>query len=98
MNAKTVSRLARLFAASTLAATLAAAPFFGFAADPKPAAKKEEVKPPHPVPSQADWKLEVVKEKPEIQVPSVVAVAPDGRVFFAEDPMDQIGPGNKPID
>ena len=60
--------------------------------------KKEEPKLPHPSPSSKDWKLEVLKEKPNIHVPSVVAAAPDGRVFVAEDPMDQMGPGNKPGD
>ena len=60
--------------------------------------KKEEPKLPVPSPSSPEWKLEVLKEKPAIHTPSVVASAPDGRVFVAEDPMDQQGPGNKPID
>src|SRR5437773_1779430 len=44
------------------------------------------------------WKAEVVLEKPELMYPSVVCCAPDGRIFVAEDPMDMIGPGNKPVD
>lgn len=40
-----------------------------------------------PVP-RAEWKLELVAESPIIKHPSVVCVAPDGRVFVAEDPMD----------
>jgi putative membrane-bound dehydrogenase-like protein len=60
--------------------------------------KKEEPKLPVPSPSSPEWKLEVLKEKPAIHTPSVVAAAPDGRIFVAEDPMDQQGPGNKPAD
>ncbi|MBI2946148.1 MAG: HEAT repeat domain-containing protein, partial [Verrucomicrobia bacterium] len=35
-----------------------------------------------------DWKLELVAAAPKIRHPSVVACAPDGRIFVAEDPMD----------
>jgi glucose/arabinose dehydrogenase len=35
-----------------------------------------------------DWRIELVAEAPTIKHPSVVACAPDGRVFVAEDPMD----------
>jgi putative membrane-bound dehydrogenase-like protein len=66
--------------------------------DDKKETKKEEPKLPYPSPSSPQWKMTILKEKPEIQVPSVVAVAPDGRIFFAEDPMDQKGPGNVPAD
>lgn len=65
---------------------------------PKKDEKKEEPKLPVPSPSSPEWKLEVLKEKPNIHTPSVVAAAPDGRVFVAEDPMDQQGPGNVPAD
>jgi putative membrane-bound dehydrogenase-like protein len=41
-----------------------------------------------------DWRIEVVASAPEIQHPSVVCVAPDGRVFVAEDPMDIRVPAN----
>src|SRR5881394_983477 len=34
------------------------------------------------------WRMELVAQAPEIRHPSVVCVAPDGRVFVAEDPMD----------
>jgi putative membrane-bound dehydrogenase-like protein len=56
--------------------------FFGssaFAALPKP--------PP-------DWRIEVVASAPDVQHPSVVCTAPDGRVFVAEDPMDIRVPAN----
>ncbi|MBI3418444.1 MAG: HEAT repeat domain-containing protein [Verrucomicrobia bacterium] len=35
-----------------------------------------------------DWKVEIVAKAPALVHPSVVACAPDGRVFVAEDPMD----------
>ena len=34
------------------------------------------------------WRMELVAQAPEIRHPTVVCVAPDGRVFVAEDPMD----------
>lgn len=34
------------------------------------------------------WTVELVAQAPEVSHPSVVATAPDGRVFVAEDPMD----------
>jgi putative heme-binding domain-containing protein len=34
------------------------------------------------------WEIKLVAEAPVIRHPSVVCVAPDGRVFVAEDPMD----------
>lgn len=40
-----------------------------------------------PVPAKG-WTLELIAEAPKIRHPSVVCVAPDGRVFVAEDPMD----------
>src|SRR5690348_12126154 len=36
----------------------------------------------------ADWRMEVIASAPDVQHPSVVCTAPDGRVFVAEDPMD----------
>ena len=36
----------------------------------------------------AGWKIEVMASAPDVQHPSVVCAAPDGRVFVAEDPMD----------
>ncbi|MBM3836347.1 MAG: c-type cytochrome [Verrucomicrobia bacterium] len=46
-----------------------------------------------PVPTcPPDWKLELVAAAPKIRHPSVVACAPDGRVFVAEDPMDISAP------
>src|SRR6185436_5496355 len=40
---------------------------------------------PVPIPG---WSLELVAQAPRLRHPSVVCVAPDGRVFVAEDPMD----------
>ena len=45
-----------------------------------------------------DWKVEVVAKFPDIKHPSVVTVAPDGRVFVAEDPMDMGEPSHIPVD
>lgn len=45
-----------------------------------------------------DWNVEVVARFPEIKHPSVVTVAPDGRVFVAEDPMDMGEPSHIPVD
>ena len=39
-----------------------------------------------------DWRLEIVAQAPAVKHPSVVACAPDGRVFVAEDPMDISSP------
>ncbi len=41
----------------------------------------------HPRPSPG-WRISLVAEAPVVRHPSVVACAPDGRVFVAEDPMD----------
>jgi len=40
---------------------------------------------PEPLPG---WRIEVVAQAPQLKHPTVVACAPDGRVFVAEDPMD----------
>src|SRR5690349_5036555 len=40
---------------------------------------------PQPPPG---WRVDLVAQAPDIRHPSVVCVAPDGRVFVAEDPMD----------
>ncbi|PYK63574.1 MAG: hypothetical protein DME21_02475 [Verrucomicrobia bacterium] len=42
---------------------------------------------PAPTPPPG-WRMELVAQAPEVRHPSVVCVAPDGRVFVAEDPMD----------
>jgi putative membrane-bound dehydrogenase-like protein len=59
-----------------------------FAADAGPALPKA---PP-------DWKVEIIAKTPELKYPSVCCVAPDGRIFVGEDPMDMPGPSNQPID
>lgn len=40
---------------------------------------------PQPVPG---WRMDLVAEAPQVNHPTVVCTAPDGRVFVAEDPMD----------
>jgi putative membrane-bound dehydrogenase-like protein len=45
-----------------------------------------------------DWKVDVIAEYPTVRYCTVVCFAPDGRLFLAEDPMDQIGPADKPGD
>lgn len=44
------------------------------------------------------FKIRLVAAVPAVQFPCQVATAPDGSLFVAEDPMDQIGPADKPID
>lgn len=46
---------------------------------------------PEPI---ANWRIELVAEAPVLRHPSVVACAPDGRVFVAEDPMDITAPAD----
>ena len=48
--------------------------------------------------TSADWKVEVMAAYPTVKYCTVVCCAPDGRIFLAEDPMDQIGPPDKPGD
>jgi putative heme-binding domain-containing protein len=49
------------------------------------------------VPQPRDnWKMELIAEAPKIKHPSVVACAPDGKVFVAEDPMDITRPAHVP--
>src|SRR5204862_5651319 len=44
------------------------------------------------------FKVELVLAAPDIEAPTALAVAPNGDVYFAEDPMDMRGPPTKPID
>ncbi|MGE3820183.1 MAG: PVC-type heme-binding CxxCH protein [Isosphaeraceae bacterium] len=44
------------------------------------------------------FKIRLVAAVPAVQYPCQVATAPDGALFVAEDPMDQIGPADRPID
>lgn len=44
------------------------------------------------------FEIRLVAAVPAVQYPCQVATSPDGALFVAEDPMDQIGPANKPID
>src|SRR5262245_2473156 len=43
-----------------------------------------------------DWKIEVIAEAPKLIHPSAVCVAPDGRVFVGQDPMDMANPSDQP--
>lgn len=43
---------------------------------------------------RANWKMELIAEAPKIKHPSVVACAPDGKIFVAEDPMDITRPAH----
>jgi putative membrane-bound dehydrogenase-like protein len=45
-----------------------------------------------------DFSVRLVAAVPAVQYPCQVATAPDGSLFVAEDPMDQVGPADKPID
>ncbi len=44
------------------------------------------------------FKIRLVAAVPAVQFPCQVATAPDGSLFVGEDPMDQVGPANQPID
>ncbi len=50
---------------------------------------------PRPAPG---WKVSLVARAPEVRFPSAVCCAPDGRIFVAEDHMDQTGPVDRPVD
>src|SRR5262249_35072712 len=44
------------------------------------------------------FKAELVLEAPDIEAPTALAVAPNGDVYFAEDPMDMSGPPTRNLD
>ena len=44
------------------------------------------------------FQIRLVAAVPAVQYPCQVATAPDGALFVAEDPMDQVGPADKPGD
>ena len=44
------------------------------------------------------FKVEIVLEAPDIEAPTALCVAPNGDVYFAEDPMDMRGPPTKNLD
>jgi putative heme-binding domain-containing protein len=44
------------------------------------------------------FKIEVVLQAPDIEAPTALCVAPNGDVYFAEDPMDMSGPPTKNLD
>src|SRR5690606_11812891 len=43
------------------------------------------------------FRVRLVAAVPAVKFPSQVATAPDGSLFVAEDPMDQVGPADQPI-
>src|SRR5438067_6231803 len=52
-----------------------------------------------PLPKVPDgFKIELILKAPEIEHPTALAVAANGDVYFAEDPMDMRGPPTRPID
>ncbi|MDG3006812.1 PVC-type heme-binding CxxCH protein [Paludisphaera mucosa] len=44
------------------------------------------------------FKIRLVAAVPAVSYPCQLATAPDGSLFVGEDPMDQVGPADKPID
>ncbi len=46
----------------------------------------------------SNWKVELIAEVPQLIHPSAVCVAPDGRVFVGQDPMDMGLASDKPAD
>jgi putative heme-binding domain-containing protein len=44
------------------------------------------------------FKIELVLKAPNVEHPTALAVAPNGDVYYAEDPMDMRGPSNKNAD
>src|SRR6266571_2090721 len=52
-----------------------------------------------PVPKAPDgFRVELVLAAPDIEAPTALAVAPNGDVYFAEDPMDMRGPPTQNLD
>src|SRR5215207_2433817 len=52
-----------------------------------------------PAPRVPDgFKVELVLQAPDIEAPTALCVAPNGDVYFAEDPMDMVGPPTKNLD
>jgi putative membrane-bound dehydrogenase-like protein len=45
-----------------------------------------------------EFAVRLVAAVPAVQFPCQVATAPDGALFVGEDPMDQVGPADRPID
>jgi putative membrane-bound dehydrogenase-like protein len=54
---------------------------------------------PPPLPTvPAGFEIRLVAGVPDVEYPCQLATAPDGALYVAEDPMDQVGPSNQPID
>jgi putative membrane-bound dehydrogenase-like protein len=52
-----------------------------------------------PLPKVPDgFKVELVLQAPDVEAPTALCVAPNGDVYFGEDPMDMSGPPTKNID
>jgi putative membrane-bound dehydrogenase-like protein len=46
----------------------------------------------------AGFEIRLLASVPTVEYPCQLATAPDGALYVAEDPMDQVGPSNQPID
>lgn len=44
------------------------------------------------------WRIELIKQAPEILFPTAAVVAPDGTIYLGQDPMDMPGPPTVPTD
>ena len=54
---------------------------------------------PPPLPTvPAGFEIRLLAGVPTVEYPCQLATAPDGALYVAEDPMDQVGPSNQPID
>jgi putative membrane-bound dehydrogenase-like protein len=52
-----------------------------------------------PLPRVPDgFKVELILQAPDVEAPTALCVAPNGDVYFAEDPMDMAGPPTKNLD
>jgi putative membrane-bound dehydrogenase-like protein len=76
----------------TWSATLRTALLLGLAAALVPAAPGASPKVPE------GFRIRLIAAVPAVKYPCQLATAPDGSLFVGEDPMDQVGPADKPID
>ena len=54
---------------------------------------------PAPLPTvPSGFEIRLVASVPTVEYPCQLATAPDGALYVAEDPMDQVGPYNRPLD
>jgi putative membrane-bound dehydrogenase-like protein len=62
-----------------------------------PAARAQNTRPALPK-APPGFQVELVLQAPDIEAPTALCVAPNGDVYFAEDPMDMGGPPTKNLD